>query len=110
MIVNLTPAKFKKKPGNLNKDLSEEDIPRLLTLRLTKRMLLGLANSQYDPMGLICPILIILKIHLRDLFGPEADLDWEEKKPPDKTERLIGIIYMSLRMGDFVLTRAISLH
>ena len=71
------------------------------------KMLLGLASSQYDQMGLICPILIFLKIHLRDLFGPEADLDWDEQIPPDKTERWIGIVSMLLRMGEIVLTRAV---
>ena len=68
--VNLTPAKFKKQGKSIAVDLTEADIPRLPSIHLTKRVLLGFVNGQYDPMGLTCPILIILKINLRELFGP----------------------------------------
>ena len=84
-----------------------EDIPKLIHMHLTKRMLLGLVNSQYDPMGLICPLLIILKINLRDLFGPEVELGWDDPIPFEQHERWVQIISMLLHIDDIVLDRAV---
>ena len=44
-------------------------------------MLLGFVMSCYDPMGLICPLTIKLKLQLRILYGPENDLGWDEPIP-----------------------------
>ena len=105
--VNLTPAKLKKGGHVGAEDLSEVDIPRLINIKLTKRILLGLVNSQYDPMGLICPLLIILKIHLRELFGPGVSLSWDEPIPPENHDDWVTILTMFLKMGDIVLDRAV---
>ena len=69
MAFNLTPAKLKKKIDSHGENLTEVDIPRLIGMVLTKRILLGFVNGQYDPMGLIAPLLIILKINLREAFA-----------------------------------------
>ena len=60
--VNLSSVK--KNGVKVDKDLTVEDIPRLGSMPLTRRMLLGFVMSQYDPMGLISPLMIILKIML----------------------------------------------
>jgi len=67
--VNLSTSK--RKEDRSTGEFTSEDIPRLLQTILTKRSLLGFVMSQYDPMGLVCPILIKLKIKLRDLYEPE---------------------------------------
>ena len=76
--VNLS---MKKRGVKTQADLTLADIGRLPHLKLTKRLLLGFVMSQYDPMGLICPLTIILKIELRNLFGPDVDLGWDEPIP-----------------------------
>ena len=88
--------------------MTAEDIPRLPTMVLTKRILLGLVMSQYDPMGLICPILLILKIKLRDLYGPQVALDWDESLPEDLHCSWVDTITMLLRMGDVVIERTVK--
>ena len=70
-------------------DMKAADIPNLYSVReggeggdaggatnlqklvLTKRKLLALVMSQFDPTGLMSPILIKLKIELRKLFGKD---------------------------------------
>ena len=58
--VNLSSTKTKGQ--RVDADLTVTDIHRLPGIVLTKRILLGLVMSQYDPMGLITPIIIIMKI------------------------------------------------
>ena len=91
-----------------DKELTVDDIGKLPSMILTKRMLLGLVMSQYDPMGLICPVTIILKIHLRGLFSPGSNLDWDEALPRHLHETWTGIISMLLHMGDIVISRAVK--
>ncbi len=50
-------------------DLLRVDASRLHQMVFTKRRLLGWVMSLYDPMGLLTPILIKIKIELRRLFG-----------------------------------------
>ena len=70
--VNLTNS---KKGGRVQEEnLSVADIPKLPDMPFTKRMLLGFIMSQYDTMGLICPLIVILKIMLRRLYGPDSNL------------------------------------
>ena len=51
VLVNLSVKKRGQKTAD---DLTIDDIPRLPDMPLTKRILLGVVMSQYDPMGLIC--------------------------------------------------------
>ena len=76
--VNLSPKKRGVRSG---KDLSLDDIPRLHTFTFTRRSLLGFVMAQYDPMGLISPLLVILKIQLRKLYGPDINLNWDDPIP-----------------------------
>ena len=49
----------KKRGAKTDRDLTVTDIPRLINMVLTKRLLLGLVMSQYDPMDIICPFSYI---------------------------------------------------
>ena len=40
-------------------------------------MVLSLVMTQYDPLGLVSPLLVHAKILLRRLYG-QAELDWDD--------------------------------
>ena len=64
--------------------LCEEDITQIRQQRriLTKRMVLSLVMGQYDPLGLICPVMVRAKILLRRLYGMQMkDLGWDDPLP-----------------------------
>ena len=105
MVVNLSNNKTKGQKSE--RDLTEEDIPRLPTRKLTKRILVGLVMSQYDPMGILSPITIILKIKLRNLYGPDVDLNWDEEIPRAAHEEWVEIITNLLRVGEIEVARAV---
>ena len=103
--VNLSSKKRGVRSGQ---DLTIEDIPRLPNLTFTRRSLLGFVMAQYDPMGLISPILVILKIQLRKLYGTDVNLNWDDPIPAKQKDEWIEIIEMLLSMGDIVLDRAVK--
>ena len=78
IVVNLSS---KKRGARTARDLTIGDIDRLPGMIFTRRILLGFVMAQYDPMGLLSPLLVILKIQLRKLYGPEVDLAWDDPVP-----------------------------
>ena len=104
--VNLSTSKTKGQKSS--RDLNESDIPRLPTMVLTRRMLLAFVMSQYDPLGLICPLTIKLKILLRCLYGPGTDLGWDDQIPKDLHVAWVEILTMFLQLGEIVLDRAVK--
>jgi len=103
--VNLSTTK--KRGEKIEADLTTEDIQRLPERRLTKRMLLSIVMSQYDPMGLMCPIIVILKIKLRELYGPERDLEWDVPIPRDLHTEWVELITMLLQAGEIEVNRSV---
>merc|ERR1712239_17561 len=73
-------------------DLLRVDASRLHQMVFTKRRLLGWVMSLYDPMGLLTPVLIKIKIELRRLFGGKHwELGWDDPIP-DKVHRAWEIL------------------
>ena len=105
VVVNFSTSRSRGQ--KTSKDLSVEDIPKLPTMLLTKRMLLGFVMSQHDPMGIICPLLTILKIKLCGLHGPDVDLGWDEPIPSDLHKEWEETITMFLSIDEIELDRAV---
>ena len=103
--VNLSATKTKGQ--KVDADFTLSDIQRLPEIVLTKRVLLGLVMSQYDPMGLITPIIIIMKIRLRELYAPGLNLGWDEPLSGDLKAKWIDLITKLLHMGEIVLRRGV---
>ena len=64
---------------------------------------MGLTNCQYDPMGFGCPIVIRLKVAIRDMF--RRKLEWDEKLPGDLEKLFKYLIAMVLEAGDLEFRR-----
>ena len=77
-------------------------------MNLTKRMLLSFVMSQYDPMGLICPLMIILKIMLRSLYGPGCDVGWDEPIPDYLHAAWVEVLTMFVQLGEIMFDRAVK--
>ena len=63
--------------------------------------------SQYDPMGIICPLTIIMKIELRNLFGSDTELGWDNTIPDGSREVWVKMLTMFLRMGEIIVKRSV---
>ena len=82
----------KKKGAKLlpDMDLEEEAVENYLPVDISKRIIWRVVQSQYDPLGLISPYTIQLKIVMRDLCSEEGKIEWDQPVPvhiADKTEK-----------------------
>ena len=47
-------------------------------MKMTKRMALSFVNGQYDPLGLLAPVSLKLKLRLKQLYRLERKYEWDE--------------------------------
>ena len=75
-------------------DLQMEEIPTHLPEHMTKRTVLRLVNTVYDPLGLIVPFTIKLKLQMRRIFVTDATktLDWDSPILPEMREAWIELL------------------
>ena len=72
--VNVTA---KKRGIPTGPDLTIETLDQLPSFTLTRRKLLGVASCQFDMLGMVSPLIIKLRVGVRDLFIKENQLDWD---------------------------------
>ena len=76
--VNISPRKRRMPTGP---DLSVETLGRLDQTILTRRLVLGVTSGQFDMLGMASPLLIKLRVSMRDLFVKEVELSWDTALP-----------------------------
>ena len=69
--------------------------------RLTKRRVLGFIMSQFDPMGLMSPLLLAGKLLLRDLYGEGYQGGWDDALPDRQQASWYNFIKTALDMEEF---------
>ena len=90
----------------LNEDALEAvDIGKTV---LTKRKVLGLVMSQYDPCGLMAPLLLQAKLLLRQLYAKGEGLKWDDPLPADQLRGWTEYLEKSLEMPPLIIPRSIQ--
>ena len=84
----------KYKGARTASDLKYEEIPQIIEMKPTRRILLGIVNSCYDPLGLLAPITIQMKIEMRKLYNKEINLGWDHPVPPHLKQYWIKILQL----------------
>ena len=82
----------KHRGARTEEDYALEDIPKLIAIALTRRILQGIVYSCFDIYGLVACITIQLKIELRNLFSKELNLTWDDPVPEEIKKRWIQIL------------------
>ena len=67
---------------------------RLPALLLTLRQCLSILNSIYDPLGLLAPLTICLKVAFRNLFLSGLNLKWDDPIPAEDDNIWMRLIQM----------------
>ena len=56
-------------------NLTVDTLHKLSTAVITKRVCHRVASSQYFPLGIACPLLIIMKVQRKELY--KLGVDWD---------------------------------
>ena len=96
-----------KKSGGLKggPDLTIEDLADPVNVNLTQRKVLRLVAQFYDPQGLISPLIIRLKILLKESLDLQ-DLQWDTPLPPDIKDKWIKMLKEFVQMKNVVFLRS----
>ena len=89
-------------------DLSYEEIPTLMNEKLTRRILLSIVKSVYDPIGLISPITVRLKIELRIFYKVEYNLEGDDPIPDQMKAVCVKLIQVLKAAEDVRFPRCIK--
>ena len=74
---------------------------------LTRRLVLGIVNRQFDMMGIAAPLLIRGKVAMRDLFVKELGLGWDNILPSDQRETWITYLRELVEARQLVFERCV---
>ena len=75
--------------------------------QLTKRRVLAFVMSQYDPLGLLAPLLLMAKLLLRPLYGSGYQGGWEDPLPEAQALRWQAFLTIALKTGELKVPRAV---
>ena len=76
---------------------------------LTPRNLLRIVNSLYDPLGLVAPVTIKLRIAFRDVFRSTLNLNWDTPIPKGKDQNCwLDLIRMLIDSPEITFNRCVK--
>ena len=88
-------------------DIKKETMGEIQQVMLTRRILLGVTNSQFDMMGLVSPLTIKLKVAMRDMFVKELGMDWDTKLLGKMRETWVGYLEELVETGGVEFHRCV---
>ncbi|CAH2093398.1 unnamed protein product [Euphydryas editha] len=76
-----------------------------LSREITKRTIISNICKVFDPLGLLCPCIIIAKILLQNLWS--AKLDWDEVVPKELAKSWSGLVEDFHTLSDIKISRRV---
>ena len=77
-------------------------------LTITKRMILSIVNSIYDPIGLLTPFTVKAKIIMRKIWSHESVIGWDDAIPKQIEEEWLQITSELKEVDQISFTRSLS--
>ena len=105
--VNL--SKSKKKIHRFP-NFTMDDLDRLKTVKLTKRKLLMMTGSVYDPLSILSPFTVKLKISMGELTAVHPNLPWDSTIPDHFNLKWINYMEEIIRCPKVHFSRRILPH
>ena len=94
--------------NTINDDLLFKVNAPELSSKVSKRMVLSAANKIYDPLGLITPFTVRLKILMRSIWANEPKIGWDDQIPAHILETWRGIVQEMKEIGTLTFKRSIT--
>ena len=89
--------------------LGEKDIEAIKRgeKSLSKRAVLSFLMGNFDPLGLLTPLIVRGKILLRRLYGPDCSLDWDDPLPREEKEVWCDLLQLAVEMKPIPFLRTV---
>lgn len=84
------------------------NLPKLLDIKWTKRMLLSEISRVFDPLGLISPVTVRAKILMQSLWREQ--LKWDDLIPPELISKYLSYRSELRELKDFRISRFLRLN
>ena len=105
MEVNLNPKKDKV---HLGPALTEYNVvEELASVKITRRLMLSQIYAVYDPLGILVPLTIKLKLVLQELAEDSSKDNWDEEVDGELREKCVGALSLMVLAPDVVIPRSI---
>ena len=78
---------------------SRESVKKEVENGLTKRDVLSLVHSVFDPQSLLLPVHSSLKVLYRDILLASPGLLWDQRIPKEFDSRIIALISQIVQLG-----------
>lgn len=78
--LNFSP---KRQGVHTEPNLTQEQVPAAIPLKLTRRIVLSQVQKLHDPLGFMTPVTLVAKTYLRETWS--LKLSWDEPLPQDLT-------------------------
>ena len=83
-----------------------EDLKTIPTSPLTRRTLLSNVSRIFDPIGLLCPVLLESKLLMRESWCGSS-VGWEDPIPPDQAKRWLVFLSSLLSLAEVKFPRGL---
>ena len=74
---------------------------------LSKRAVLSFLMGNFDPLGLLTPLVVRGKILLRRLYGPDYGLGWDDPIPKEEQDLWAELLQVAVDMKPIPFTRTV---
>ena len=74
---------------------------------LTKRTVLSFLMGNFDPLGLLTPLIVRGKILLRRLYGPDCPVGWDDPLPKEEQDHWIDLLKLAVDMKPVNFPRSV---
>ena len=82
-------------------DTSNEEI-------ITKRKMLSMINKIFDPLGLLTPFTVKLKLLMRTVWSVKPKIDWDDKVPKEVHNEWVSLMKEMAQTSDLAFNRSIT--
>ena len=104
-VLTVDVASKKDKTKGSNKFINKENLEELKKITITKRLVLSMVSSWYDPLGLLCPITIKYKIQLSEVVKMK-ELGWDDDVGEELSEHWRELFEEIINLPEFKFHRS----
>ena len=97
----------KRRNVRVQPNLSLADLESLTTVKMTKRLLLGVTNGFGDFLGVASPFTLRFKLAMKKLFELESPISWDDDIPTELRPSWISLLSETLSSGMLKFPRSV---